>query len=288
MTSRIKLDVIGDPIDHSKSPLIHEIVLDGLGLDYQYRKVQVAKGGLEDYLADIQAGGICGFNLTMPHKVDIIPYLDFIDEEAQLFNSVNTVRVKSGQLYGYNTDGRGCIRAAEDLGYSFQGKNVVIFGAGGVVSTLALKVALEKAASITVLNRTLSSAQGIADNVFKKTGTKVRILPLDNENMNAAAEACDILINGTPLGMEGIDHNFEDLTFLSRLSGKALVYDLIYNPEETKLLRAAKKLGLNTLNGYGMLIYQGLLADEIFLDRTLDFTLYKGKIENKIKNLKNF
>ena len=285
---KIRLDVVGDPIDHSKSPVIHETVLESLGLDYEYRKIRIKKGHLPEYLKEVREKSINGFNLTMPHKQDILPYLDFIDEEALVYDAVNTVTVKDGRLLGYNTDGRGCVWAVEEKGYTCKGKNIVIFGAGGVVSTVALKMVLEKASSITVLNRTLSSAEALAKNIFERTATKINIGKLTLENMKTAMANCDILINGTPLGMEGIDSDFEDFSFLDELNSGALVYDLIYNPPMTNLLKESARRGFEVVNGFGMLIYQGLLADEFFLDRKLSFTPYKEKIEEKLKNFKNF
>ncbi len=282
VTAMLKLDVIGDPIDHSKSPLIHGTALEILGIPYKYRRVRVAKGGLEAYISETKERGVSGFNLTMPHKTDIIPYLDFIDNEAKSFNSVNTVHIKSGKLYGYNTDGNGFTCAMAELGVVAKDKNIVILGAGGVVSTLALKMESEGANIITILNRTLSAAESITD----RLNISAQALPLTTENIASAAQDCDILINATPLGMEGINKNFEDLSFMNNLKNGALVYDLIYNPDETEFLKSAKTLGHKTLNGMGMLIYQGLLADEIFLDRALDFAPIKNKIEIKLKNLK--
>ncbi len=279
VTKMLKLDVIGDPIGHSKSPLIHGTVLDTLGISYKYRKVRVAKGELASYIDEAKAVGISGFNLTMPHKADIIPYLDFIDKEAEIFHSVNTVHIKSGKLYGYNTDGNGFISAMAQIGICAKNKNVVFLGAGGVASTLALKMKFEGAKSITVLNRTLSSAEAIV----KKLDMSAQALPLTYENINSEVQNCDILVNATPLGMEGIAKDFEDLSFMDNLKNGALVYDLIYNPEETQFLKAAKKRGFKTLNGMGMLIYQGLLADEIFLDRKLDFLTIGEKIQIKLK-----
>ncbi len=280
--SMLRLDVIGDPIEHSKSPLIHGTALDSLGIPYEYRKIRVAKGGLKEYINEAKGIGISGFNLTMPHKVDIIPFLDFIDDEAKSFNSVNTVRIKSGRLYGYNTDGKGFTYAMAELGVLPENKNIVILGAGGVVSTLALKMQLEGAKSITILNRTLSAAENIAD----KLSISAQALPLTTESISSAVQGCDILVNATPLGMEGIDKDFEDLSFIDSLKYGALVYDLIYNPTETSLLKAAKARSFDTLNGMAMLIYQGLLADEIFLDQKLSLAPIKDKIEIKLKNFK--
>lgn len=280
---KINLAVVGDPISHSLSPVIHETVLQELGMDYSYRKIRVKKGELSAFLKSTDGLSLQGYNLTMPHKQDIMQHLDFIDEDARMFNSVNTVKTDGNKLSGYNTDGKGCLLGMLDKGYECGDKNIVILGAGGVVSTIALKTATEKAKKITILNRTLSSAQALADNVYKQTGKEVIAATLTTENMCEHCRDCDILINGTPLGMEGIDSDFSDFSFLKVLNPYALVHDLIYNPQTTNLLTHANGMGLETLNGLGMLIYQGLLADEIFLETSIDLAFFKAKIEDKLK-----
>lgn len=282
---KINLAVIGDPVAHSLSPIIHTTVLNELGIDCGYEKIRIAKGGLSSFLSSDKCAEISGFNLTMPHKQDIIPHLDFIDADAQIFSSVNTVKIDGSRLLGYNTDGQGCLRAIENTGHNYIGKNIVILGAGGVASTVALKMASAGAASVSVLNRTLSGAQALARNVLDKTGANIVCGKLDIAEMTKQCQNCDILINCTPLGMEGIDFDFEDFSFLTVLPKDALVYDLIYKPEMTNLLKGASRLGLDTLNGLDMLIYQGLLADEIFLDTTLDFAYLKAKIQEQMKKI---
>ena len=279
---KTRLDVIGDPIEHSKSPIIHETVLEELGLEFEYRKVNVKKGGLEEYIDEVKRLGICGFNVTMPHKKDIMEFLDATDTEVLLFDSVNTVEIKDGKLFGYNTDGRGFVQAIYDLGFEICGKNVVILGAGGVASTIALKCEIEGAKKITVLNRTLSSAQAIADELDE---CEALADELTTQKITDSMPDCDILVNATPLGMSGIDHNFEDFSFFNSLKDGALVYDLIYNPEETEFLKEAKSYGFKTLNGLNMLIYQGIWADKIFLKKDLDFPDLKRKIEEKMKKI---
>ena len=178
--------------------------------------------------------------------------------------------------------------ALKEKGYCAKDKNIVILGAGGVVSTIALKMVIENAHSVTVLNRTLKKAESIKDLIFSKTGKNIFTNSLDLISSSEALKDCDILINGTPLGMHNFSEDFEDLTFLKDLKMGALVYDLIYNPPKTKLLKVAEEYGFSTLNGFGMLIYQGLLADKIFLEQELDFVRFKTIIEEKIKNLKKF
>jgi len=281
---KMRLDVIGVPIEHSKSPIIHETVLEELGLDFEYRKVNVKKGGLKEYIDEAKRLGVCGFNVTMPHKKDIMEFLDGTDTEALLFDSVNTVEIKDGRLFGYNTDGRGFVQAIYDLGFEICGKNVVILGAGGVASTIALKCEIEGAKKITILNRTLSSAQTIAAELDEYECEAIAE-ELTTPNITNAMSDCDILVNATPLGMSGIENNFEDFSFFDSLKTGALVYDLIYNPEETEFLKEANLRGFKILNGLNMLIYQGIWADKIFLKKDLDFLYLKRKIETKLKKI---
>ncbi len=280
----IKLAVIGDPIAHSLSPVVHSTVLDELGIEHSYEKLLVTKDELTDFLKK-GCKSLAGFSLTMPHKKACMPHLDFIDDDAQLLGSVNTVKVQENKLLGFNTDGNGFLHALKNKGFDCKDKNIVIFGAGGVVSTVALKLAMAGAKQIVILNRTLSSAQTVAENVLEKTGKKIIFDSLTLDNMSEYCKHCDLVVNGTPLGMEGVDANFEDFSFLKSLKSSSLVFDLIYKPSQTKLLNHASSLGLETLNGLGMLIFQGLIADELFLERELDFAYLNKKVEDKLKNL---
>lgn len=266
----VRLAVIGDPIDHSLSPAVHSSALDALGVTYTYEKVQVKKGELEQFLAYAKEEGITGFNLTMPHKVDILPYLSEIDEAAERFQSVNTVRVEDGKFYGYNTDADGYTEALKGAGYEFQDSRVVILGAGGVARTLALEAAFRGAKEICVLNRTVEKAEEICAMVKNRQKVEITAGIMNTASVSAACETCDILINATPLGMQGISEEFEDFSFLNRLPRTALVSDLIYNPDTTQLLFMAREQGLATLNGLGMLIYQALIADQIYLKKEFD------------------
>ena len=281
----IKLAVIGDPISHSLSPIVHGSALDALKVPYHYEKVQVKKGELRKFIEYAKKDGIDGFNLTMPHKTDIIEYLDMIDKEAELFGSVNTVKIKEGRLYGCNTDAEGYVRALNMKGYTFKNAKVVILGAGGVVSTLALKAGDMGAESITILNRTENKAEAVSKYVADKTGTVVKSGKMTVDNIQGSIKNCDILINATPLGMHGVDGNFEDLSFLDALPKDALVSDLIYNPPKTSLLKRAEELKNPTLNGLGMLIFQGLLADQIYLDMTFDLEKVYKEVEHKVQML---
>ena len=278
----IRLAVIGDPIDHSLSPLVHSTILENLGIDYEYEKVQVKKGELEGFLEYAKEKKFDGFNLTMPHKVDILPYLWEIDEEAERYGAVNTVKVKDGKLYGYNTDADGYVQSIKTLGIEIDKKNVVIMGAGGVVQTLALKTAIEGANEISIMNRTLSKAEEISKMVEIKTEKKCDFGGLEVTQLKEKMTNCHILINATPLGMHSVNKDFEDLSFINELPKGAVVSDLIYNPQKTTLLKKTEQLGYKTINGLGMLIFQAILADKIYLESDFDINKVYNNVIEKI------
>ena len=281
----LNLAVIGDPIAHSLSPAVHQSALSALGISHTYEKVQVKKGELVSFLAYAKEKNITGFNLTMPHKVDILPFLDEMDESAQRFQSVNTVHVVDGRLYGYNTDAGGYTEALKYAGYGFKNSRVVILGAGGVVRTLAQEAAWQGAKSICLLNRTIEKAEEICAMVKEKTDMPIMAQPMNAKTMAEACESTDILINGTPLGMHGVDADFKDFSFLQHLPKDALVSDLIYNPDTTQLLAKAQGQGLNTLNGLGMLIYQALLADRIYTGLEFEMKAVYEIVAEKVKSI---
>lgn len=279
----LNLAVIGDPIVHSFSPVVHGAALDALQVPYTYQKIRVAKGELPEFLDYAQKHGVDGFNLTMPHKTDILPYLDWIDPSAERYGAVNTVKVKEEKWCGYNTDADGYAAALARIGYHFRGSHVVILGAGGVVRTLARLAVNQEAASVTILNRTQEKAEEICQLLDQPGGCVVNCGGISAEELCHACAACDLLIQATPLGMHGTGKDFTDLSFLEYLPQKAVVSDLIYNPEVTKFLAKAKELSHQTLNGLGMLIYQALLADQIYLEQEFDMDAVYDIVAEKIK-----
>lgn len=263
-----RLAVIGSPIAHSLSPLIHLTAVTGC----TYDKIEVKKGGLKEFL-EYARENLDGFNLTMPHKEDVIPFLDEMSDDAKRFSSVNTVKVIDKKLYGYSTDAKGYIESLVNKGYDPKGKKIVFLGAGGVTEPLIAALSEKGAGEITVLNRTVSKAEAVVKNI-----ENAKAMPLSE--ISVCCRDADILINGTPVGMEGVDAEFEDLDFLKGLRDTALVSDLIYAPRKTKLLRTAEELGYQTMNGLDMLIFQAILADEIFFDEKLDiYEIYKKVIK---------
>ena len=265
----IKLAVIGDPIAHSLSPTVHGAVLRYLDIPFSYETCRVQRGGLEEFLSYAEKTGLTGFNLTMPHKVDILPYLDAVEGTAERLQSVNTVRLEHGKRIGYNTDGGGYVQGLKQAGESFAQKRVMLLGAGGVARTLAAEAAAEGAKKIVIHNRSTEKADAVAEfaSAFGKCAIESR--PWSPEELRLSASGCDLLIQATPLGMEGIDADYTDLSFLEALPEGATVTDLIYRPEKTRLLKQAEQSGKKILNGLPMLIFQAILADEIYLNKEL-------------------
>jgi shikimate dehydrogenase len=272
--------VIGDPVGHSLSPAIHNAVFAALGLDCRYSAIHVPKGGAGAFVARARASGMRGFNVTIPHKQKIIPFLDETDEDARLCGAVNTVVNRQGRLIGYNTDTDGLLWALTRRNRAYSGCNTVILGAGGAAAGIAVKAARGGARRIAILARRTEKAEEIRRAALcaapvggtgvAATAPKIMIAELRPAELRAAASDADLLINATPLGMSGVKGDHESLDFLKALPAHTLVCDLIYKPSRTSLLREAEALGLDTLNGMDMLISQALLADEHFLGRTLD------------------
>lgn len=259
-----RLQVIGDPVLHSKSPRIHGAMLAKLGLDISYDTHVVRRGELADYLVWAKENGVIGFNATMPHKEDLIPLLDEVSGDAARFGAVNTVCLREGKWIGHNTDGEGCLAALQQAGL-WPAERVVVLGAGGAAKAIALKLASSGARRVWVCNRTLSKAESLC------AADPDRMIPagFDPDPLSDLCRQADLLINGTNLGMDG-SAQFDSLAFLDTLPAHAGVFDAIYHPAETELLARAKKRGLTVCNGLPMLIHQAIFALEHFLDRPLD------------------
>ena len=265
----MKLQVIGDPVLHSRSPMIQGAMLSALGLDgVAYTAKVVRRGELADYIGWARENGIAGFNATMPHKEDLVPLMDELDSSARSIGSVNTVCLRDGKLYGHSTDGPGFLAALEhELHIKPAGRTISVLGAGGAARAVACALSQAGAARVFVCNRTIERAAALC--TLDPSG---RLIPVgfDHETMCQLSACSDLLVNCTNLGMEGCPDQFADMSFLSALPRGAAVYDLIYHPVETELLRQARLRGLTTSNGLSMLIWQAVLALEYFLDRPLD------------------
>lgn len=263
----MKLQVIGDPVLHSKSPVIQGAMLGALGLDIQYTAHVVRRGELPDYLRRARENGVTGFNATMPHKEDLIPLLDEIDPAAKALGAANTVCLRNGKWVGFNTDGGGAVAALKNANMDPDGLTVALLGAGGAAKAVALALSQAGAERVFVCNRTLSRAEELC--AHAPSG---RLSPagLDIGTLCRMAAQSQLLVNCTNLGMAGSPNQFEDFSFLDALPDGAGVFDAIYHPAETQLLAQARRRGLRTLNGLPMLVNQAVLALEHFLNEPLD------------------
>lgn len=259
------LQVIGDPVLHSKSPIIQSTMLDYLGLDVPYTPQLVKKGGVKEYLAWAKTHGVTGFNATMPHKEDLVPLMHELGEEAIQFGAVNTVCLRHGTWEGHNTDGDGCLSSLVYAGM-WPAREVVLLGAGGAARAVALRLAQAGAERIWVCNRTLSKAQELCQ--LDPTGV-LAPAGFAPDTLTDLCSQAQLVINSTNLGMNDCPHQFETFSFLDALPQGAGVMDLIYYPAKTQLLQQAQARGLKVCNGLPMLVYQAVYALEYFLQREL-------------------
>jgi len=254
--------VIGDPVEHSLSPSIQNAAFQHLGLDYAYVAFTVKEDKLKDAVLGMKSLGIYGMNVTMPHKVNIMRYLDRLDETAERVGAVNTVLNKT-EMTGYNTDGIGALNALRAHGADPNGKKVVIIGSGGASRSISFAIA-QKARELTILNRTPEKAEVLSNRISVTTGKRVRWMKLCNDLLVEALGEADILINATSVGMYPSDS--ETPVDRSLLRRDLVVFDLVYNPLKTRLLREAESVGARTIDGLTMLVHQGAASFEIWTE----------------------
>lgn len=274
-----KLCVIGDPVLHSKSPLIQNTMIQALGLDYEYGCQPVKRDELSSWLDRVRTEDWAGFNATMPHKETLVPFMDELDEDAKLYGAVNTVCYKNGKFYGFNTDGGGFARALTMANIPIKGTRFVLLGAGGAAKAVALKLAQQGAGKIVICNRTVEKAAALtahAPEIMTVSG-------FSPSELAAACADCDVLINCTNLGMAG-SPAFECLDFLDALPSGVPVCDLIYHPLETALLARAKVQGHLIMNGLPLLVHQAILALEHFTQTKINAAAMLPLVEQALAN----
>ena len=258
------LGVFGYPVEHSLSPAMHNAAIAALGLDYLYIPFSVLPENLDPAIHSLVALGIIGVNLTIPHKERVLPYLDEIDSEARAVGAVNTVHNDGGRLVGYNTDGEGFIGPLKARGFEVAGTRAVVLGAGGAARSVVFRLAREGAV-VTIANRTVARAQALAEDVRHVIeDAAVDLLNLnDTAGLTESLSGAELLVNTTSVVMH--PHDAADPPIPpAALHSRLFVYDLIYNPAETRLLRAAREAGADTLNGVTMLVWQGAAAFRIW------------------------
>lgn len=249
--------LIGHPVEHSFSPPMHNAAFKKLGMDYVYTAFDVDSNNLKEAIDGARALNIKGFNVTIPHKIEVMKYLAEIDEIASLIGAVNTIDFKD--LKGYNTDGIGAIKAIGEV-TNVKNKNIVIVGAGGASRAISFYLAKYGADSLTILNRNVDKAQGLASDVLSSgLIDDVESNSIDSMDLTDA----DILINTTPVGMHP---NVDDtpIALAGDMHEDLVVFDAVYNPNETGLLKEAIKASAKPVYGIKMLLYQGAESFEIW------------------------
>ena len=256
--------LIGFPVKHSYSAVMHNAAFKELGIDAHYDLFEVKPENLEEQFKRLIEQGVCGFNVTIPYKEKIINLLSSLNEEAKLIGAVNTIEVNEDKTTrGFNTDGLGFItHLKEVVGFNLSDKKISILGAGGAAKAVSIQLARSKAKSITLFDIDQQKAKDLATKL-KANFSDCDIHLVSDANALLRGNP-DFLVNATPVGM----HNTEALVFNPEyLHPKLVVYDLIYNPAQTLLLREARRKGCaGVFNGLGMLLYQGVLSFKIWLD----------------------
>ena len=253
--------IIGDPVEHSLSPVMHNAAFKELGLNLVYVAFTVTTKELKDAILGARRLGLRGLNVTMPHKNAAMNYLDEVDATAKAIGAVNTILSNQGKLIGYNTDGNGAMIALQENGVYPEEKKLVLLGAGGAAKAIAYHAA-QDGAELVILNRTSEKAKKLADVLCKSFGNKIKSGMLTSDVLKDELETADILVNATSVGMHP-DVNISPVPS-SLLRRDLCVIDIVYNPLETMLVADAKSAGAKVVSGLEMLIYQGAVAFEIW------------------------
>ncbi len=260
-----QLSVFGDPIAHSASPPMQNAALAAQGKDLQYVRIQVKPEELEGALRNLPDAGFLGTNLTIPHKVAALAFVDEVSTESRLMGAINTIAVREGKLHGFNTDGPGFAAAVEEkFGVTLGTLRVLVLGGGGGAGrAISIQCALAGCPSIFVANRTIEKAEVLSAEIEENLHAVVTPINLTPEALTNALYSVDLIINATPLGMKS-----EDPSPLPDgiLTSKHLVYDTVYSGGENELHNQALNIGARYTNGLSMLLHQGALAYEIWFN----------------------
>ncbi len=262
ITGKTRLSgIIGNPIEHTLSPIMHNAAFQSLGLDYVYLPFRVEAAALKAAVNGLRAVNLAGFNVTIPHKVAIIPLLDDMAPLAEKIGAVNTVVNTKGVLKGYNTDAGGFLRALLAQDVAPEEKKVVILGAGGAARAISFALA-ERGARLTIINRSVDHAQACVTKIREHFGAAPKALSLNESNLEMALLDADVVVNTTSLGMSPAISETPMPGGLLRPG--MVVFDIVYNPVETRFLKEARNAGAKVIDGLDMLVEQGALAFELW------------------------
>jgi shikimate dehydrogenase len=272
--------VLGQPVAENPTGVMQEAAFTAAGLNWRYLTIEVSPANLAQAVTGVRALGFRGFNLTIPHKVSVMQYLDDIAPEARIIGAVNTVRREGNRLIGENTDGKGFLRGIrQDAGIDPQGKRVVVLGAGGASRAIATELGLAEASEIIVVNRSTERGEEMTAGLRRNVPGTIRF-----ERWNGpfvVPPGVDILVNATSIGLYPNVDGMPAID-LSNASSSMLVCDAVFNPPRTRLLRAARELGMPVLDGLSMLVYQGVIGFEIWTGQAAPEQVMKAALHKAL------
>jgi len=273
-----KFGVIGNPIEHSMSAVMHNAAFKQLELPHTYELFNVLPENLGSFIKNNKE--LSGINVTIPHKVEVIKHLDSLDKTAGLVGAVNTVKFNK-ENKGYTTDGIGCVKALQEQGVELKNKKILILGAGGAARSIIFPL-IQQGAKISITNRTKEKAESLAEYVKKKIGIKVNLIEFEQDKLKNTLADTDILINATSVGMYP---KTDDIPIPAEiLNSKLTVMDLVYNPVKTRLLKSAEEIGCKIVPGVGMLVHQGAESFKIWLAIEPPVEVMRKAILEKLEN----
>jgi len=280
MTANYKAElvgVLGCPVAENPTCVMQEAAFAALGLQWRYLTIEVEPQALPDAIRGVRAFGMKGINLTIPHKVAIMPLLDEVSPNAAMIGAVNTVRRVENRLVGENTDGKGFLRGVrEGAGIDPAGKRIVVLGAGGAARAITVELALAGAAQLTVVNRRVERGRALVTDLIERTGANARFEAW--LGMYPIGPEVDILVNATSIGLFPDIQAMPDVD-LKTASPHLLVCDVVPNPPETHLIQTTRALGLATLTGLPMLVYQGAIGFEMWTGHPAPEAVMKSALE---------
>ena len=255
--------VFGDPVDGNPTGVVEEAGFAATRLNYRYITCLVKRGDIANAILGMRAMNMRGVNLTMPHKVDVLPYLDEITPAARIIGAVNTVVNRGGHLLGENTDGKGFVKSLTDEGIDLHGKTVCLLGAGGAARAISVECALNGANKIIIVNRNAERGTALRDAIAENTDAQAEYIPWDGSV--PVPEQTDILVNATCVGLFPDVNACPDIDY-STIEKGMIVCDVVFNPAMPVFLQKARQRGARTISGLGMLVNQAALNFEIWTD----------------------
>jgi len=282
----IRLGVFGSPVAHSLSPQIQNAALKEAGIAMSYARFEIAPEELQGALEILPALDFVGVNLTVPHKIAALAFVDEMDETARKIGAINTLKIENGKLRGFNTDGRGFARAIrEEFTVDLRDLRILILGAGGAARAIALQCAKENCERLVIANRDVAKANALCEQLRELFAgprvlgpvSRLQATGLDEAALRFQIANVDLLVNATPLGLRRRDA----LPITARLLAPHLmVYDTVYARGETALVSEARAAGARAANGLSMLLHQGALAYEIWLERSAPLDVMRNALRS--------